>query len=408
MRLRGFLAPVASAIVLAGVGAAPAAAAPGAPGGPTNAQIQAARTKAAQLSGLIAADNEREQIAGERYDQANVLTGLAERQLVALRSEIRRENRAIVAGKRRVQQAAVEAYIDGDSAAAQFAGFFASSFANAESLTTYAGVATAFLHSAVVRLDEEQARLHASEAAARHEVATARATALSSGGGARRGDRRAANDRRGAGRGQGTDRHLHRGASPRPGRGGGRGGTGREGRQGPQPGRRECPRRTPPWPASSPGAIPRRRRRWRPRRRSRARSATRPSSRRDPSAAGNLAVQTAEQYLGVPYVWGGAGPLAFDCSGLTMVAWAAAGVSLTHSAWYQYRESQLIPLSALEPGDLLFYSFPNDGPDPVTHVAMYVGAGPYGTETIIQAPETGETVSYSPMYYFGFVAAGRP
>jgi cell wall-associated NlpC family hydrolase len=91
-----------------------------------------------------------------------------------------------------------------------------------------------------------------------------------------------------------------------------------------------------------------------------------------------------------------------------MVAWAAAGVSLTHSAWYQYRETTHVPLSAIKPGDLLFYEFPNDGSNPISHVAMYVGSGPYGTETIIQAPETGETVSYSPMYYFGFVAAGQP
>ena len=123
---------------------------------------------------------------------------------------------------------------------------------------------------------------------------------------------------------------------------------------------------------------------------------------------GDLAVATAERFVGIPYVWGGAGPLGFDCSGLTMVAWSAAGVSLTHSAWYQYRESQPVPLSQIEPGDLLFYSFPNDGPDPVTHVAMYVGSGEYGSETIIQAPETGEAVSYSPMYYYGFVGAGRP
>jgi cell wall-associated NlpC family hydrolase len=91
-----------------------------------------------------------------------------------------------------------------------------------------------------------------------------------------------------------------------------------------------------------------------------------------------------------------------------MVAWAAAGVALTHSAWYQYQETQHVALSDIEPGDLLFYSFPDDGPDPVTHVAMYVGSGPYGAETIIQAPETGETVSYSPMYYFGFVGAAQP
>jgi cell wall-associated NlpC family hydrolase len=67
-----------------------------------------------------------------------------------------------------------------------------------------------------------------------------------------------------------------------------------------------------------------------------------------------------------------------------------------------------VSLQQLEPGDLLFYHFPNDGSDPVTHVAMYVGSGPFGTQTVIQAPQTGETVSYAPIYFVGFVGAGRP
>ncbi len=117
----------------------------------------------------------------------------------------------------------------------------------------------------------------------------------------------------------------------------------------------------------------------------------------------------AESYLGIPYVWGGASSAGMDCSGLTLLAWGAAGVTLLHSAQYQYDdETTHISLSAIQPGDLLFYYFPNDGPGDVTHVAMYVGQGPYGRNTIIQAPETGETVSYHPMYYGGLVGAGRP
>ena len=119
-------------------------------------------------------------------------------------------------------------------------------------------------------------------------------------------------------------------------------------------------------------------------------------------------MQTAQSYLGVPYVWGGASTSGVDCSGLTMLAWAKAGVALTHSAWYQYQESQHITLQQIEPGDLLFYWFPQDGSDPVTHVAMYVGSGPYGAQTIIQAPDTGQTVQEVPMYYYGLVGVGRP
>ena len=126
------------------------------------------------------------------------------------------------------------------------------------------------------------------------------------------------------------------------------------------------------------------------------------------NAQGLEAVAAAESYLGVPYVWGGASRQGVDCSGLTMVAWAAAGVDLLHGATIQDQESAPVSLADIEPGDLLFYHFPNDGALPITHVAMYVGSGPFGTQTIIQAAEVGTDVAYYPMYWPGFVSAGRP
>ena len=123
---------------------------------------------------------------------------------------------------------------------------------------------------------------------------------------------------------------------------------------------------------------------------------------------GQQVVAAAESYLGVPYVWGGASRQGVDCSGLAMLVWEAAGVDLLHGATIQDQESARVSLADIEPGDLLFYHFPNDGALPITHVAIYIGSGPYGTQTIIQAAEVGTNVAYYPMYWQGFVSVGQP
>ena len=95
------------------------------------------------------------------------------------------------------------------------------------------------------------------------------------------------------------------------------------------------------------------------------------------------AIQAAEGEVGVPYLWGGASPSAgFDCSGLIMWAYAQVGISLPHYSGAQYNATVHIPLSDIQPGDLIF-----EGPQGSEHEAMYVGGG-----QMIEAPHTGAFV----------------
>jgi cell wall-associated NlpC family hydrolase len=87
------------------------------------------------------------------------------------------------------------------------------------------------------------------------------------------------------------------------------------------------------------------------------------------SGAAGAAVQQALAQVGDPYVYGATGPDAFDCSGLTAFAWAAAGVSLPHSSSAQMGSGTPVSIDALQPGDLVFYY------SPVSHVGMYIGNG---------------------------------
>jgi cell wall-associated NlpC family hydrolase len=106
-----------------------------------------------------------------------------------------------------------------------------------------------------------------------------------------------------------------------------------------------------------------------------------------PSSGAAAAIAYARAQIGKPYQWGGSGPNSFDCSGLTMMAWAAAGVSMPHYSGAQYAMFPHVPFNDLEPGDLLFW-----GPGGSEHVAMYIGGG-----LQIAATHTGDYVRIQPM-----------
>ena len=119
-------------------------------------------------------------------------------------------------------------------------------------------------------------------------------------------------------------------------------------------------------------------------------------------------ISRAESQIGVPYAWGGGdanGPtkgirdggvadsygdynkVGFDCSGLVLYAFAGVGISLPHYTGYQYQKGTKVSPSEMERGDLIFY-----GPSGNTHVAIYLGDG-----QMIEAPQSGQTVSISPV-----------
>jgi peptidoglycan DL-endopeptidase CwlO len=107
-----------------------------------------------------------------------------------------------------------------------------------------------------------------------------------------------------------------------------------------------------------------------------------------PSRYGGV-VGIAMQYLGVPYVWGGASPSGFDCSGFIMYVYAQIGVSLPHHAASQYSAGSPVSRDALEPGDLVFFNG-------LGHAGIYIGGGQF-----IHAPHTGDVVKISSLsgYY---------
>ncbi|MGH3164189.1 MAG: C40 family peptidase, partial [Streptosporangiaceae bacterium] len=112
------------------------------------------------------------------------------------------------------------------------------------------------------------------------------------------------------------------------------------------------------------------------------------------------ALRAAESRRGLPYVWGAAGPSSFDCSGLVEWSFAQAGISMPRVAADQARTGLSVPVTRLQPGDLLFYHTDPTDPGYISHVAIYLGNG-----WMIQAPQPGMDVEIVPAR-FGSQFAG--
>jgi cell wall-associated NlpC family hydrolase len=122
------------------------------------------------------------------------------------------------------------------------------------------------------------------------------------------------------------------------------------------------------------------------------------------SSQGDIAADFALSQIGKPYQWGAAGPSTYDCSGLAMVAWAHAGVSILHYTGDQWNEGVHVPLDDMQRGDLVFYATNNADPATIHHVGIYIGNG-----EMVDAPYTGVDVRIDSIYQPGVpIGAVRP
>jgi cell wall-associated NlpC family hydrolase len=126
-----------------------------------------------------------------------------------------------------------------------------------------------------------------------------------------------------------------------------------------------------------------------------------PGSIPAPSPGASAAIAYARAQIGKPYRYAGTGPDAFDCSGLTMMAWAQGGVSMSHGSQSQWASFPKVPIADLQPGDLVFFGSSGSANH---HSGLYIGGG-----TMIEAPHTGAFVRYSSIYRPDLVSTGsRP
>lgn len=121
------------------------------------------------------------------------------------------------------------------------------------------------------------------------------------------------------------------------------------------------------------------------------------------AARGDIAADWALTQLDKPYLWAATGPGSYDCSGLTMQAWARAGVRLDHWTGTQWTSGRHVQLSQVRRGDLLFFGRITRDPGDISHVGIYIGRG-----LMVHAPQTGDVVRVAPIWRRDLIGATRP
>ncbi|MFR1710335.1 MAG: SH3 domain-containing protein [Clostridium sp.] len=106
--------------------------------------------------------------------------------------------------------------------------------------------------------------------------------------------------------------------------------------------------------------------------------------------SGEDVVAKAEEYLGVPYIWGGFTPVGFDCSGLVQYVYKQLGITLERTTYYQVHQGMIVDRNDLKPGDLIFFTTNDDDPNDISHVGIYKG-----NDLFIQSPQPGDYVRVS-------------
>jgi cell wall-associated NlpC family hydrolase len=332
-------------------------------------QITDLQAKAAQIQAQIAADTQQINVLGQQYDHEQDIIRTLNAQIAATRAQIAADNKKVTSDKDNLRNVAVNSYIDlGSSALGN--PLFASNTKSLAQQQEYGQIATGNLTLAVDNLHTAQTQLNAAETSLSNQNAQAEsaANAAQQAQASANAQQQQLNGTLGSVKGQIATLVAQQQAAA-------------EAAQ-------EAQTRARLAAASSPAAT-----------------ASFPPP--PPAGGAGTAVAAAETQLGVPYVWGGTDPRGtpgdpsggFDCSGLVMWAWAQAGVDLPHYSGSQFSDTVPVPVSGMQPGDILFY-----GPGGDEHEAMYVGGG-----QMIEAPQTGEVVHVTPIRLGdGFAGVRRP